>query len=67
MNHFILIIIHLIPRFYLTQAWARREALARETVIANGGEIQFGVYYNNKQFEEAGDCGDTMPTIKEAE
>ncbi len=38
--------------------------MAREKVIENGGEIEFGKYHANA-YEAAGDCGDTMPTIKE--
>jgi hypothetical protein len=69
-NHCFLTFLIIVKLFFVllnTQAWARREALAREAVIANGGEIQFGVYYNNKQYDEGGDCGDSMPTIKESE
>ena len=45
--------------------WARREALARETVKENGGEVVFGTYYANASYEEAGDCGDTMAKVAE--
>eukprot|EP01041_Mallomonas_annulata_P012784 gene12783-26954_t len=29
------------------QMWAKREALAREKIIENGGEIEFGKYYSD--------------------
>jgi len=44
-------------------AWARREALAREEVVANGGEIEFGKYYQNRGYEETE--MDTMPKMKD--
>ena len=34
---------HTCPPF--VQAWARREALARERIASEGGEIEFGVYH----------------------
>lgn len=45
--------------------WARREAIARESVKENGGEIEFGKYYQNAEYELSGDQGDAMPTILE--
>jgi hypothetical protein len=45
------------------QAWARREALAREKVVENGGEIEFGKWYQTVQFQE--DEIDNMPVVKE--
>lgn len=45
------------------QAWARREALAREKVVENGGEIEFGKWYQSVQFQE--DEIDNMPIVKE--
>ena len=44
--------------------WAKKEALAREKVIENGGEIEFGKYYSKSEFEPAEDL-DGMPTDKE--
>ena len=32
--------------------WARREALAREQVIANGGDVEFGKYYHGTEYKE---------------
>lgn len=32
--------------------WARREALAREQVIANGCEVEFGKYYHKTEYKE---------------
>ena len=29
--------------------WARREALAREKIIEEGGEIEFGKFYSSKE------------------
>ena len=29
--------------------WARREALARERVIEDGGELEFGKFYSSKE------------------
>ena len=45
------------------QAWARREALAREKVVEAGGEIEFGKWYQSVQFEESEI--DNMPVLKE--
>jgi len=44
--------------------WARREALARDLIKENGGEIVFGTYYQTAQYEE-GDGVDALPKIKE--
>jgi len=41
--------------------WARREALAREQVKENGGEIKFGTYYQNAEYEN--DEVDTTPKL----
>jgi len=41
--------------------WARREALAREQVKENGGEIKFGTYYQNAEYED--DEIDTTPKL----
>jgi hypothetical protein len=45
--------------------WARREALAREKVKENGGDVIFGNYYQKVtyQAEEV----DQMPTVAEKE
>eukprot|EP01031_Cornospumella_fuschlensis_P026631 gene26631-32181_t len=32
--------------------WARREALAREKVLARGGVVEFGTYYQTRRFYE---------------
>eukprot|EP01039_Chlorochromonas_danica_P008666 gene8665-9550_t len=32
--------------------WARAEALARERILANGGEVEFGKYYSGHTFSE---------------
>jgi hypothetical protein len=48
------------------QAWARDEALARERVIANGGETEFGKYYNKYEFEYSEDATESdSPVSKE--
>lgn len=39
--------------------WCRREALAREKHIANGGAVEFGKYYQSSSYEE--DALDNMP------
>ena len=46
--------------------WARREALAREAVVENGGEIEFGKYYQTPVYEADGVEGDTMPKIQQS-
>jgi hypothetical protein len=38
--------------FLLFQAWARREAIAREKIMENGGEVEFGKWYQSAKFEE---------------
>ena len=45
--------------------WARREALARETVRENGGEVAFGTYNRAKKYREGGVEGDSTPTVAE--
>ena len=44
--------------------WARREALAREKHIENGGTVEFGKYYQNAEYED-GDGIDAAPVMKE--
>ena len=46
-------------RMYV-QEWARREAIAREKVMEEGGEIEFGKWYQNAKFQE--NEIDNMPT-----
>ena len=40
--------------------WCRREAIAREEHVANGGEVEFGKYYQAVGYEETE--VDTMPS-----
>lgn len=37
---------------WFLQEWARREAIARKTVVDNGGEVKFGKYYMYTTFSE---------------
>mmetsp|Transcript_3724 Transcript_3724/g.3861 ORF Transcript_3724/g.3861 Transcript_3724/m.3861 type:complete len:132 (+) Transcript_3724:78-473(+) len=46
------------------QEWAKKEAVARETIKENGGEIEFGKFYSDRK-EYASDAIDVMPVIKE--
>ena len=43
------------------KGWARQEALAREKVIEEGGEIEFGKYYGTHQFDHSCEHGVEMP------
>lgn len=45
--------------------WARREADARAVIKENGGEIEFGKFYQVAEYTE--EDVDTMPALKEAE
>eukprot|EP00596_Hydrurales_sp_CCMP1899_P010803 CAMPEP_0119034836 /NCGR_PEP_ID=MMETSP1177-20130426/1855_1 /TAXON_ID=2985 /ORGANISM="Ochromonas sp, Strain CCMP1899" /LENGTH=141 /DNA_ID=CAMNT_0006992605 /DNA_START=155 /DNA_END=580 /DNA_ORIENTATION=+ len=47
------------------QNWARREALAREKHKENGGEVEFGVYYQLPKYELSADDEHQMPTVVE--
>ena len=51
--------------FSVPQGWARREALAREKVVENGGTIEFGKWYQYPTFTAEGI--DNMPTQVEEE
>jgi len=41
-------------------SWCRREALAREVLVANGGEVEFGKYYQSTEYEQT--SLDNMPS-----
>lgn len=42
------------------RSWARREALAREKVVEEGGELEFGKFYSSKDGLTT-ETVDTMP------
>ncbi len=45
------------------KSWCRREALARETHEENGGEVEFGKYYQKIEYQIEGEVG-AVPSIK---
>lgn len=47
------------------QEWARREAIAREKLMDEGVEIEFGKWYQSAKFQE--NEIDLMPTELESE
>ena len=53
---------------HVVKDWAKEEAIVRNQIIANGGTIQFGKWYNVNEFEQDDDdpeAASKPPVMKE--